>query len=279
VQRSNGRCAEGRNCTFPVASLHFTGIEQRAGESTSGQGVLHATTQHLVVDARLADFVAATGLVPSLYTSAILAIASRPFGKPDDAVDEPWSLSSSSLLIVSSQQLTSHVLSIDYHDPYPSAWPRALAAGVVDRIEIPVGGNPFAMDVQVQLRTVVPLAEAQSGPIVPIVGPPRHVEAEARPGGLQVAWDPPELGHADGYIVSLFGIADELAEQREVARYYTVATSLVMIPETLDPVLHGVVRVTAVSGEDIDLLHAPHRRGFRYGTADAISAPIVFAKP
>jgi hypothetical protein len=35
------------------------------------------------------------------------------------------------------------------------------------------------------------------------------------------------------------------------------------------------VQVTALAGEDIDVQRAPHRRGRRYGSADAVSGLIT----
>jgi hypothetical protein len=219
-------------------------------------------------------------LMPEAERQTTLSVEALRLGKGDDAADETELLTSNQLLLLWDVPVGRQQLSLPYHDPLPSEWPRVVRVQRSEWLDVTVPGRNTFVIASPRWRVTVPLAEAESGPLAPLVGPPRDVKlgVDREHGGLRVDWSAPEVGRADGYIVTVLSV--DLRPEgtgwdvHEVARYYTVETSLATVPEPLDPMELAYVIVTALTGEDIDLLHAPHRRGLRYGLADAVSEVI-----
>jgi hypothetical protein len=264
---------------YPRA-LHLTGVEVAGGTQTAAAGQFgEITSERLDVEVAMDDFIAAahTGAPDLIFGSA--AIVRVPwFGRPDDSLDPtPDVCLRDEILVADLCPEDISVFSEAYENPFPAEWPERFELHVAAGQTFDLPRAPYQFAAAVRVRVVMPLVEAEAGRVLPVVGPPLGLAANADgAGGLQVSWSPPLVGKADGYVVSLLELrpGPVLFDDVEVARYHTVATSLAMLPGSIEAGQLYYVRVTALAGDEIDVLRAPHHLGHRYGMADAVTGAI-----
>ncbi len=264
---------------YPRA-MHLTGIEQGDGAVTPVSGTfVEGVRASLDVDLRLAAFaVAGRAGTPTLTFDLPQAwVKLRRFGQNDaaDSFDDVVD-------IFGFDSASDQSLSFDYQNPYPPEWPEVLEVSLAALAGYRLDGSFDSLAGVAVVRLVVPLAAAEAAPVVPRVGPPRRLRLDGAAAltGLStvaetplVEWDAPALGSADGYIVELMRLEqhDGLTFDTSVARFYTVATSVQLVPGLIEPGTVYFLRVTALSGEGVDVLHAPNRVSGSYGSADALT--------
>jgi hypothetical protein len=92
-----------------------------------------------------------------------------------------------------------------------------------------------------------------------------------------IAWQPPALGSATGYRVTVVSLATGFGVTRELARaeIATALTSIRIPPGAVDPAAAAfAVQVTAVAGP-ADLARAPHRLSLPHAVASLTSAALA----
>jgi hypothetical protein len=168
-------------------------------------------------------------------------------------------------------------------DPLPVAWPRVRQTYAQAQCSFDLGG-PSPVTHVLSVNTEVDLAA--SGPIRPLVGPPRALRVDGndatapRSTGrqLELSWSPPQTGTPDRYLVELYQYFPS-AEQTIFAgaRFMLKASAT---PKLIVP--DGILRsgdrywliVTAISG-GTDFDRVPLRFSHPFASASTMTAVLT----
>jgi hypothetical protein len=262
--------------------LHLTDVVQSNGGVTQVQGsFVTPPLEDLSVDVRFARFAAALPAgADDAFVEGRLRVVSRRFGREGatDVFDEIASLYS--------YPVEDGVVSMSYENPYPAEWPEDVEVSALGGRRFLLAGTTMPLLAEARVRVVLPRADAASGPLVPLVGPPLHLRVDGRDAsadltgisdGAEISWDAPSLGAPAGYVVELMRLDpyEGYTFDWRVVRFFSVSRSFRIVPGILQAGKTYYLRVTALAGADLDLVHAPLVLRGRYGAADALSATLT----
>jgi hypothetical protein len=175
--------------------------------------------------------------------------------------------------------------SIAYGNPFstPGApWHDFLAVVYSMPIAIPDGGVTYAMDVQaIPVETL-----AAGGAVEPTISPVEHVTIGGVSADLErtgvgtsptIAWDPPALGTASTYTVTVLAIRPVGVGKTvtAVGTFYTTATSIRLPDSAMRDVGSYVLNIAAISARGRDLAAAPFLAAVPYASAEHVTAKLT----
>jgi hypothetical protein len=272
--------ADGSELVHYPSVLRASDLVQGSGATTLHGSFAAATPATLHLDARFADFAEALREDHLLAVYGHVDVEPRPFGKGD--LND---------LYETTAQLyrpddANAVVDLDYENPFPAEWPEIVAVSARSSRSFLLPGTTDALAASIDTGVALARADAEAGAHAPTLGAPRNVKLDGRSAyddltavgdAPVISWDAPALGTPDGYRVEVLALRpyDTFTFDEAVVTYYTTRTSFQMLPGVLEAGKTYYLRVVAMSGEGVDVLHAPRKLPPTLAWAGALSGTFT----
>ena len=201
-----------------------------------------------------------------------------------DAMGFPSNSNSSQPAILTDQNFGS----LQYGDPFPATWTRALAICQEERVAIPIPNSSATVDFALVNGAAVPLAAPQPQPaLAPVVstvqnatvnGASLFTAATLNSTIVPLSWSAPATGAPYGYRVAAFVQSTPLTGVPTYAAAGVFSTAKTSI--TLPPLAGGNTYVFAITAEadgSAQIETSPSRSSLPTGFATVVSAPITIS--
>jgi hypothetical protein len=171
---------------------------------------------------------------------------------------------------------------LQYGDPFPASWTRALAFCQEASVEIPAGGSvTFPIPFNIASGVAVP---PSSSPIAPLTGPVQNATingaslfsaATLNTTVVTLSWVPPAQGLAPyGYEVTVVGT--QSSGMLATAGFFRTAKTSVTLPP-LVPAYTYIFSVTAAVDGTANIETGPYRSSLPAAFSEVVSAPITIS--
>jgi hypothetical protein len=161
---------------------------------------------------------------------------------------------------------------IEYGNPFSSngaRWTELVAMVYSMHVAIPTPHGVAGLNATFVTATPI---DPNGGAIRPAISPVRNVTREGR----SFAWDPPLLGAAASYAVTVHGIDESPSgvHVTKLATFFTSAASFDVPSSVIAGASSYVLVITAIAGRGIDLASRPFVGSLPYASADHVTARI-----
>lgn len=219
---------------------------------------------------------AATLAAESLVAAAFPEL---PFHGPAGATPDLF-------VIVTDLFTTDLALTMQYADPFPTAWKRVGRAAFTYAVEVPVPGasSPLAVTGEIVRWNDVAMLDPA---VEPVVSPPTAPlvagqDAFGPQSGVgttpTISWSAPALGTPDAYEVTVarvYALGDGTPTSEPVARFLTADRTLTVPGGVLVAGESYVFTITASADAALDLERQPFAAGIAGGSAAVVTSTIA----
>lgn len=185
---------------------------------------------------------------------------------------------------LANQPLTTDVEAgtVQYSDPYPSAWRRIFRVCQSASVDIPMpGGTTQSITLANTQTTSVPTAAVK--PLISAVQNPRIngadlFNAATINGTVTLSWDPPAVGTPFGYSVAIMSpttLPDGKVEYGPATTLSTAKTSMIVPPDLLRSGQTHLFVITSLVDGNANMETSPHRSSLPTASAQLVSAPVT----
>ena len=211
-----------------------------------------------------ASFIADIGPIPGISPTPVFTSISGP--------------------CLANQPLTTDVEAgtVQYSDPYPSAWRRIFRVCQSASVDIPMpGGTTQSITLANTQTTSVPTAAVK--PLISAVQNPRINGADLFNAGtingtVTLSWDTPAVGTPFGYSVAIMSpttLPDGKVEYGPATTLSTAKTSMIVPPDLLRSGQTHLFVITSLVDGNANMETSPHRSSLPTASAQLVSAPVT----
>jgi hypothetical protein len=175
---------------------------------------------------------------------------------------------------------------VQYSDPFPSAWRRTFRVCHSASVAVPVPGTGVTQGINLTNNQTTSLPTAAVKPLISPVQNPKISGADlftastVSSTAVTLTWDPPAVGTPFGYHVAImtpttspFGTVGYLTS----TILGTAKTSMTIPPDLLASGKTYLFVITALADGRANIETSPHRSSLPVANADLISAPITIS--
>jgi hypothetical protein len=174
--------------------------------------------------------------------------------------------------------------SVQYSDPFPSAWRRTFRVCQTASVAVPVPGTSQTQSINLTNTQTTSLPTGAVKPLLSAVRNPKINGADLFTANtisstaVTLSWDPPETGTPFGYdvaIVSPTTLPDGTVNYFSSTMLSTAKTSMTIPPNLLTSGRTYLFVITSLADGRANIETSPHRSSLPTASADMISAPIT----
>ncbi|HEY1213768.1 MAG TPA: putative Ig domain-containing protein [Bryobacteraceae bacterium] len=208
-------------------------------------------------------------------TSPISLIWTKPSGAPGLV----------SVTCSTNPPLTSDVEAgtVQYSDPFPSAWRRTFSVCQSASVAVPVPGGKSQNIILTNTQTTLLPTMAVKPLISPVQNPKINgadlfTTGTINSAAVTISWDPPAVGTPFGYDVAIMQPITLLAgtaSYTSTATLSTAKTSMTIPPDLLKSGQTYLFVITSLADGRANMETSPHRSSLPSASAQLISAPIT----
>jgi hypothetical protein len=172
---------------------------------------------------------------------------------------------------------------VQYSDPYPSAWRRIFRVCQSASVDVPVpGGTTQSITLANTQTTSVPTAAVK--PLISAVQNPKINRADLFNAGtindtaVTLSWDPPAIGTPFGYSVAIMSpttFPDGTVRYLSTTTLSTAKTSMIVPPDLLRSGQTYLFVITSLVDGTANMETSPHRSSLPTASAQLVSAPVT----
>jgi hypothetical protein len=175
---------------------------------------------------------------------------------------------------------------VQYSDPFPSAWRRTFLVCQTASVAVPVPGTSQTQSITLTNTQTTSLPTATVKPLLSAVQNPKingvdlFTASTVNSTAVTLSWDPPAIGTPFGYSVAIMSpttLPGGTVNYLSTTTLSTAKTSITMPSNLLASGRTYLFAITALVDGKANMETSPHRSSLPVANADVISAPITTA--
>jgi hypothetical protein len=175
---------------------------------------------------------------------------------------------------------------VQYSDPFPSAWRRTFLVCQTASVAVPVPGTSQTQSITLTNTQTTSLPTATVKPLLSGVQNPKingvdlFTASTVNSTAVTLSWDPPAIGTPFGYSVAIMSpttLPGGTVNYLSTTTLSTAKTSITMPSNLLASGRTYLFAITALVDGKANMETSPHRSSLPVANADVISAPITTA--